>query len=91
MGCIDYSTLWTSHHLGQVVFDHCISRFVLSCNSSRGPLIERLHSFSGLTFILFVSFTSFYLWRVVRFGMGVRKLWEMHEFFGELLDVPEVS
>lgn len=46
--------------------------------------------FSGLTFVLVVSFTSFYFWRVVRFGMGVRKLWSMHEFYAELLDVPEV-
>jgi autophagy-related protein 9 len=40
---------------------------------------------------LFLSFSSFYLWRVVRFGLGVRKLWEMHEFFAELLEIPEVS
>lgn len=34
---------------------------------------------------------AFYAWRVVRFGMGVRRLWEMHEFYTELLEVPEVS
>lgn len=32
----------------------------------------------------------YYLWRVVRFGLGVRKLWEMHEFYAHLLQVPEV-
>lgn len=54
-------------------------------------MLNRSDRFSGLTLILFLSFTSFYLWRVVSFGLGVRKLWEMHEFFGELLEVPEVS
>lgn len=34
---------------------------------------------------------AFYFWRVVRFGLGVKELWEMHEFFEELLDVQEVS
>ncbi|KAL8292241.1 hypothetical protein RQP46_001707 [Phenoliferia psychrophenolica] len=71
LGCIDYTVLWDSHHLSEVVVDHCVSRF------------------SGLTFVLVVSFSSFYFWRVVRFGMGVRQLWGMHEFYAELLEVPE--
>ncbi|KAK4054015.1 autophagy protein atg9 [Microbotryomycetes sp. JL221] len=45
--------------------------------------------FSGLTLFLVTSVGAFYLWRVVRFGLGVRKLWEMHEFYAELLEVPE--
>lgn len=28
LGCIDYSLLWQSHHLSEVVVDHCVSRFV---------------------------------------------------------------
>ncbi|SCV74760.1 BQ2448_7789 [Microbotryum intermedium] len=71
MGCIDYSLLWNSHHLSEVVVSKCISRF------------------SGLTFLVAISFTIFYCWRIVRFGMGVGKLWEMHEFFTELLEIPE--
>ncbi|SGY82053.1 BQ5605_C009g05542 [Microbotryum silenes-dioicae] len=71
MGCIDYSILWNSHHLSEVVVSKCISRF------------------SGLTFLIAVSFTAFYCWRIVRFGMDVGKLWEMHEFFTELLEIPE--
>lgn len=45
---------------------------------------------SGFTLLLFVVLAAFYAWRVVRFGMGVRRLWEMHEFYTELLEVPEV-
>ncbi|GAA5965569.1 hypothetical protein JCM21900_005159 [Sporobolomyces salmonicolor] len=44
---------------------------------------------SGFTLLLFISFAAFYAWRIVRFSLGVRKLWEMHEFYTELLDVPE--
>ncbi|ORY40075.1 autophagy protein Apg9-domain-containing protein [Leucosporidium creatinivorum] len=45
--------------------------------------------FSTLHLLLFLSFASFYLYRVIRFGLGVKELWEMHEFFGELLGVEE--
>ncbi|KAM0789914.1 hypothetical protein ACM66B_006755 [Microbotryomycetes sp. NB124-2] len=45
--------------------------------------------FSGLTLLMTVSVGAFYMWRVIRFGLGVRKLWEMHEFYTELLEVPE--
>ncbi|BGP66174.1 hypothetical protein NBRC10512_001448 [Rhodotorula toruloides] len=44
---------------------------------------------SGFTLLLFIAFAAFYAWRVVRFGMGVRRLWDMHEFYTELLEVPE--
>ncbi|BGP43795.1 autophagy protein atg9 [Rhodotorula kratochvilovae] len=44
---------------------------------------------SGFTLLLFIAFVAFYAWRVVRFGMGVRRLWDMHEFYTELLEVPE--
>lgn len=26
LGCIDYNVLWDSHHLSEVVVDHCVSR-----------------------------------------------------------------
>jgi len=45
---------------------------------------------SGFTLLVFIIVAVFYAWRVVRFGMGVRRLWEMHEFYTELLEVPEV-
>jgi len=48
-------------------------------------------SFSSLHFLLFVSFSAFYLYRLVTFGLGVRELWEMKVFFEELLGVGEVS
>ncbi|KPV73033.1 uncharacterized protein RHOBADRAFT_17299 [Rhodotorula graminis WP1] len=44
---------------------------------------------SGFTLLVFIIVAAFYAWRVVRFGMGVRRLWEMHEFYTELLEVPE--
>ncbi|BGP20513.1 hypothetical protein JCM10213_007671 [Rhodosporidiobolus nylandii] len=44
---------------------------------------------SGFTLLLTLAFAFFYLWRVVRFSLGVRRLWEMHEFYTELLEVPE--
>ncbi|GAA5871380.1 hypothetical protein JCM3774_005584 [Rhodotorula dairenensis] len=44
---------------------------------------------SGFTLLVFLAFAGFYALRVVRFGMGIRKLWEMHEFYAELLEVPE--
>ncbi|GAA5905963.1 hypothetical protein JCM5296_001302 [Sporobolomyces johnsonii] len=44
---------------------------------------------SGFTLLLFISFAAFYAWRIVRFSLGVRRLWEMHEFYTELLEVPE--
>ncbi|GAA5902427.1 hypothetical protein JCM6882_002750 [Rhodosporidiobolus microsporus] len=71
LGCIDYSRLWDSHHLSEVVIPRCASRM------------------SGFTLLLALTFAFFYLWRVVRFSLGVRRLWEMHEFYTELLEVPE--
>ncbi|GAA5982646.1 hypothetical protein JCM10908_006731 [Rhodotorula pacifica] len=44
---------------------------------------------SGFTLLVFIAFAGFYALRVVRFGMGIRRLWEMHEFYTELLEVPE--
>jgi hypothetical protein len=45
---------------------------------------------SGFSFIFFILFVGFYIWRVAEFGLEVKKLWEMHEFYTELLEVPEV-
>lgn len=61
--------------------------------SSPRPQADLLVTFrlSGFTLLLALTFAFFYLWRVVRFSLGVRRLWEMHEFYTELLDVPEVS
>lgn len=64
-------------------FSHSLARFSGSDGYSR--------SFSGITLLLFISFAAFYGWRVIRFSLGVRKLWEMHEFYTELLEVPEVN
>lgn len=52
---------------------------------------NRENRLSGFSFLFFVLFVGFYAWRVAEFGLEVKKLWEMHEFYTELLEVPEVS
>ncbi|GAA5982960.1 hypothetical protein JCM11641_006897 [Rhodosporidiobolus odoratus] len=71
LGCIDYSRIYESHRLSEVVIPRCASRL------------------SGFTLLLSLTFAFFYLWRVFRFSVEVRKLWEMKEFYEELLEVPE--
>lgn len=44
---------------------------------------------SGLTLLLILGFSGYYSWRVLRFGQEISKLWKMHEFFTELLEVSE--
>ncbi|GAA5937883.1 autophagy protein ATG9 [Sporobolomyces koalae] len=44
---------------------------------------------SGFTSLLFILFVGFYAWRVAEFGLEVRSLWQMHEFYTELLEIPE--
>ena len=58
--------------------------------SSRPRAKRFLSRLSGFTLLVFIAFVGFYALRVVRFGMGIRRLWEMHEFYTELLEVPEV-
>jgi len=48
-------------------------------------------SFSGMTLLVALIFGAFYFSRVIKFGLMVRKLWEMHEFYTQLLEIPEVS
>lgn len=66
-------------------------RYSLLIQSLASLIICSCGRFSGLTLLLVITVSSFYFWRVVRFGLGVRKLWEMHEFYVELLGVPEVG
>ncbi|KAI8460130.1 autophagy protein Apg9-domain-containing protein, partial [Phakopsora pachyrhizi] len=47
--------------------------------------------FSGLTLILFLGCGGFYLWKVFSFSQEIAKLWQMHEFFTELLEVSEAD
>jgi autophagy-related protein 9 len=42
-----------------------------------------------LTLVFVLSFAAFYSWRVLRFTRAVSQLWRMHEFFQELLGIPE--
>ncbi|KAH9812386.1 autophagy protein Apg9-domain-containing protein [Melampsora americana] len=47
--------------------------------------------FSGLTSSLVLCFGGFYVWKVLRFSQDIAKLWQMHEFFANLLEVSEVE
>ncbi|KAH9447897.1 hypothetical protein MJO28_011440 [Puccinia striiformis f. sp. tritici] len=47
--------------------------------------------FSGLTLLLVLAFSGYYSWRVLKFGHEISKLWKMHEFFTELLEVTEAD
>ncbi|EGG01953.1 uncharacterized protein MELLADRAFT_49970, partial [Melampsora larici-populina 98AG31] len=47
--------------------------------------------FSGLTSSLVLCFGGFYVWKVLRFSQDIAKLWQMHEFFSNLLEVSEVE
>ncbi|KAK4048677.1 autophagy protein atg9 [Microbotryomycetes sp. JL201] len=69
----------------------CIDYDVLWQSHSLAEVVvpRCISRFSGLTLLITASVGTFYLWRVIRFGLGVRKLWEMHEFYTELLEVPE--
>lgn len=60
-------------------------------NVSFKTLADPSHRFSGLTSLLAVCFGGFYLWKVLRFSQGIAKLWRMHEFFTQLLEVSEVQ
>lgn len=55
-------------------------------------VIERCVSrFSGFTFLFFVLFTAFYLWRIVAFIFGVRRLVDMYNFYTHLLRIPDAD
>lgn len=38
-----------------------------------------------------LAFASFYSERLIRFGSRFKRLWEMRQFYTELLEIPEVS
>jgi len=48
------------------------------------------HRFSGFTFLFFLLFTAFYVWRIVTFVFEVRRLMDMYQFYTHLLRIPDV-
>lgn len=98
LGCVDYGRIYQSHNLAEIVVPQCVHRSVGSALLVRDNHIQVLirtrylatRRFSGLTLLLVIAFGAFYLSRLVEFGLGVRRLWDMHEFYAELLEIPEV-
>ena len=79
IGCVDYPRLWHADRLSEAVFDHCGS---LSTTWSRSK---------GFV-VMFALFVAVYAWRVFEFlATDVKRLWDMHEFYTELLQIPEVN
>ncbi|GAA5843555.1 hypothetical protein JCM3766R1_002410 [Sporobolomyces carnicolor] len=77
IGCVDYPRLWHADRLSEAVFDHCGS---LSTTWSRSK---------GFV-VMFALFVAVYAWRVFEFlATDVKRLWDMHEFYTELLQIPE--
>ncbi|KZV87378.1 APG9-domain-containing protein [Exidia glandulosa HHB12029] len=75
LGCVDYPRL--RHEGTKHLSDVVVDRCV-----SR---------FSGFTWLFFLSFTTFFVWQIVKFGLDMVSLLNMHRFFTYLLQVPEVD
>jgi len=46
--------------------------------------------FSGFTLLFFLLFTAFYIWQIVSYALGVRRLVDMYNFYTHLLKIPDV-
>lgn len=46
--------------------------------------------FSGFTLLFFVLFSAFYVWQILTFVLGIRKLIDMYNFYTYLLRIPDV-
>ncbi|KAN0062741.1 autophagy protein atg9 [Thecaphora frezii] len=47
--------------------------------------------FSNLSLLLMISFSAFYGWQVVQFGLGLSRLAAMHRFYTHLLNIPDAD
>ncbi|MBW0479481.1 hypothetical protein O181_019196 [Austropuccinia psidii MF-1] len=47
--------------------------------------------FSGFGLLFVLGFSSYYAWKVLKFGQEIARLWQMHEFFTHLLEVSEAD
>ncbi|THU88587.1 putative transmembrane protein [Dendrothele bispora CBS 962.96] len=75
LGCIDYSRI---HPEKQMRLSEAI---VGRCVSK----------FSGFTFLFFILFTAFYVWQIVSFVLGVKRLVDMYNFYTHLLKIPDAD
>lgn len=49
------------------------------------------YRFSGFYFLAFILFMAVYGWQIIRFGLGFSRLVAMSHFYGQLLNIPDVS
>ena len=89
-----------SHSCSTIGFVIAFSTFLVGCidytdirkkHTMAEVLVDRcISKFHPTTLLLVLCFSAAYAWRVIQFGKLVGRLWEMHEFFEELLNIPEV-
>ena len=91
IGCVDYSRIKPekSTRLSDVVVHQCVSKCVPSL-TLRPARSLTCHRFSGFTLLFFMLFTAFYVWQIVMFVLGVRRLVDMYHFYTHLLKIPDV-
>ncbi|KAF8965233.1 autophagy protein Apg9-domain-containing protein [Flammula alnicola] len=75
LGCIDYSSL--RRHKHSRLSDVIVDRCV-----SR---------FSGFTFLFFLLFTAFYVWQIISYALGIKRLVDMYNFYTHLLKIPDAD
>ncbi|KAF9566358.1 APG9-domain-containing protein [Agrocybe pediades] len=75
LGCIDYSSLRRHSHSQ-------LSDIIVPHCVSR---------FSGFTLLFFILFTAFYVWQIISYALGVRRLVDMYNFYTYLLKIPDAD
>lgn len=75
LGCIDYTSLRRHNHTR--LSDIIVDRCV-----SR---------FSGFTLLFFLLFTAFYIWQLIAYAVGIKRLVNMYKFYTHLLKIPDAD
>ncbi|KAL1720107.1 putative transmembrane protein [Schizophyllum commune] len=73
IGCVDYSRIKPEK----------------STRLSDVVVHQCVSKFSGFTLLFFMLFTAFYVWQIVMFVLGVRRLVDMYHFYTHLLKIPD--
>ncbi|KAF8643869.1 hypothetical protein AX16_008885 [Volvariella volvacea WC 439] len=74
-GCIDYPKI--RHGQSTRLSDVVINKCILR--------------FSGFTLLFFILFTAFYVWQLVEFWFGLRRLNVLYNFYTYLLKIPDTD
>ncbi|KIM49348.1 hypothetical protein M413DRAFT_438535 [Hebeloma cylindrosporum] len=75
LGCIDYSSLRRNSH------SRLSDVIVQQCVSR----------FSGFTLLFFLLFTAFYIWQIISYVLGIKRLVDMYNFYTYLLKIPDAD